>query len=843
MDAARYARIRELFLAAEELPRETHAGFLRSQAGDDPQLISEVLSLLAEHDAELARLEGERASVAPYPITPGSSIIPAAPPPAKAGSASSDHVLPKTGAALPAEQTDRGETAVGRRGVKPNPGKAPSTRRGASTGRGKATQHGAQDTHVSHRRALAKRQAHSKTLPPSVLWQQQARRNQRWNTGWLWLAAVLPTAIVGWWTYRNVAENTLSAIHHELAGVADSIALATAQFLDGRARLIESWSRQPEIQQAINELVALAHEPDAKEKLRSATQTDVIGDQLRKLSGRNDVKFVVWDRAGTILASWMESRSDVGSSIEPSGAANLAMVMRGETVLFGPARLGRNTEGFVPETDLPVMAVLVPVRSSDDQLVACLLVRGIEMFAEFDHMFQEAFDAGGLDAYAISRDGVMLTNSPPAIARAKRVSLELKPEDVAAGLRVSDPGFELASSNIGQIRRLAQPLTYAAADVSSGNDAVRVEPYHNYAGVPVVGAWRWNPNWNLGIVIEREAKFAFAPARYVRIGFILLGSLLSISALAAASQIAKQASRLHTAVHPLSRYEVVGELGRGGMGVVYRAKHRQLGRDTALKVLRGDRQSEEDLLRFDREAKLAASLSSPHTVMIYDYGVGDAGEAFCVMEFLRGITLYEVVARDGFQPFGRVLTILRQICDSLGEAHALGLLHRDVKPQNVMLSLDNTFGDWAVVFDFGLAKARDPEANAYQTAETVWAGTPMYMAPERYRNPTGMDPRSDLYSVGCVAYFLLSGRPPYLECDPESLFALVLSEQPINISTHRDEVVPSDINELVMKCMAKNADERFESIDALASTIDALREKHPWSVDEAQTWWSRHGGS
>jgi serine/threonine protein kinase len=294
-------------------------------------------------------------------------------------------------------------------------------------------------------------------------------------------------------------------------------------------------------------------------------------------------------------------------------------------------------------------------------------------------------------------------------------------------------------------------------------------------------------------------------------------------------------------VHPLSRYDLLGELGRGGLGVVYRARHRQLGRDTALKVLRGDRNGHEDRLRFDREARLAASLNSPHTVMIYDYGIGSAGEAFCVMEFLTGITLYEVVARGGHQEYGRTLTILRQICDSLGEAHSRGLLHRDVKPQNVMLSLDATYGDWAVVFDFGLAKSQSPDIDSYQTAETVWAGTPMYMAPERYRNPAGMDPRSDLYSVGCVAYFLLSGRPPYLECDPESLFALVLSEQPISISTHRDEPVPQDINELVMRCMAKNVEDRFESIERLAEAIDELRLKYPWSVDEAQKWWSDYG--
>ena len=321
----------------------------------------------------------------------------------------------------------------------------------------------------------------------------------------------------------------------------------------------------------------------------------------------------------------------------------------------------------------------------------------------------------------------------------------------------------------------------------------------------------------------------------------MLGTLLTLTGFAAASQIAKQTSRAHAAVHPLSRYELISELGSGGMGVVYRARHRQLGRDTALKVLRSDRQNKDDRLRFDREAKLAARLSSPHSVMIYDYGRSEEGAAFCVMEYLQGITLYEVVMRSGFQPVGRTLFILRQICESLGEAHAGGLLHRDIKPQNVMLSLDKSVGDWAVVFDFGLAKPLKPDASSYQTSETVWSGTPMYMSPERYRDPASVDPRSDIYSLGCIAYFLLSGRPPYIECDPESLFALVLSEEPIGIPVHRGESVSDAVLQMVARCMAKDANDRYGKIEELSAVLDELRSEHPWTTEQATKWWDDYG--
>ncbi len=811
MDATRYALIRELFLAAEELPVDERAAFLRNRAGDDQQLIQEVMSLLREHDPVSARKEGESAKPVQPPLVSATPVMPTTT--GKAGS--------------PTPRLLSSESHL------------QTTRRGVAVGGAQITQHGAQRTHASPRyRDESTKRRSRKT---SIVWDQRTRRNRRWNSGWLWVAAVLPTALVGWWTYRQVDASLRTAVSKELAGVANSVTISTQSFLDDRSQLVESWSRQPAIRHAIVELADLSRQPDAVTLLKAAPQTDLIKGQLQELSGSDDVKFVVWNREGTILASWLEDRADVGSQVAPSGAANLVRVFRGQRVLFGPERLTDSADGLVPDTSEPVMANMVPIRDDEDRVVAALLVRGINTFNHFDDLFREASQADGLDAYAVNRRGVMVTRSPKAMYLAGRISLELGPDDVAANLRVSDPGKPTGPENVGTIHRHALPLTLAAAGATSGQANEQIEPYNDYAGIPVVGAWRWISDWQLGIVVEREYQIAFAPARIVRFGFLFLAAMLTITALAAASQIAKQSARAHAAVHPLSRYELLGELGSGGMGVVYRARHRQLGRDVALKVLRDDRRHREDRLRFDREAKLAASLSSPHSVMIYDYGRSEEGEAFCVMEFLKGITLYEVVTRGGPQPFGRVLFILRQICDGLGEAHKLGLLHRDIKPQNVMLSLDPSVGDWAVVFDFGLAKLVQPEAGAYQTAETVWAGTPMYMAPERYRDPAGMDPRSDIYSLGCIAYFLISGRPPYIECDPESLFALVLSEEPISMKVHRDEPVPPELVDLVAKCMAKNADDRFESVEALSARVDELRSDFLWTADQARQWWKIHG--
>jgi hypothetical protein len=664
---------------------------------------------------------------------------------------------------------------------------------------------------------------------------------------------LLPTALVGLWTYQAVNSTLHRSIEFKLESTVDSLAITVDRFLVDEAALVQSWARQPALRQSIRELIELAGTDPSIETIRQAKQIDQIYDQLRGFSNNEDVKFVVWNANYRILASWQADRADVGSLVDPSGAESLARVMAGESVFFGPERLADNPDASDQQSSDPVMGVIVPVQNTQGKTIAAMSVYGLDTFANFDRIFSRVAVGSGLDAYAVNRDGVMISQSNVAMSLATQGRFDFKPDQIVAGLRVSDPGYRVASyryedlnsksDSVRSISRSICPITVSVAGGISEIPNVRTDSYANYAGDKVVGAWRFLSPWQIAIIVEEDAAVAFGPSRLVRFGFLLLGSLLSVTAFLTAAKLARTATAEQAAVHPLARYDVTNELGSGGMGIVYRARHRQLGRDVALKLLRQDRQDKDGRLRFDREAKLAASLSNPHSVMIYDYGHSPSGEAFCVMQFLQGLTLQEVVARSGHQPVGRVLAILRQVCDALAEAHSLNLLHRDIKPQNVMLSLDPSVGDWAVVFDYGLAKPLDPDASVFQTSETVWSGTPMYMAPERFRQPTQSDPRSDLYSVGCVAYYLLAGRPPFIESEPESLFSLILSEQPLGIGIHRGEEIVEEVSNLVLKCMAKNAEDRYESVAALARDVDRIRLAHSWSVDQARVWWSHHGGT
>jgi tRNA A-37 threonylcarbamoyl transferase component Bud32 len=789
MDAARYGRIRELFLAAEELTPDQQREFLRSQTEHDESLFDEVVSLLREHDPESARREGNQPAVALRAAVQRASQSRSAEMPRRADLVSSGNSSSRSNRVDP------------------------------------ITQSPSESTHPSS----------------ALLWEHQTRRSRRRNNKWLWLAALLPTALIGWFTYHRVNQTMEQSVRDELRGIADSVSHASRRFLVDKSRLVGSWSRQPGIQSAIVELAQISADDPTELATRGAPQSERIQSQLRQLSNIDEIRFVVWSEGYRTLATSDERLAKLGSSVAPQHAEMLARVMSGQTVVFGPERIDpvSTTKPSVPKP--PVMAVVVPIDDGQGRIIAALLIGGIGMFDEFSRMYFDVANAGNLDAYAVNASGVMVTESPRAAMLASMMKLDATVEEIAANLRVADPGMELTPENIGRARRAARPLTESAASATAGQSDVRFDPYRNYAGQKVVGAWRWNSDSNLGIIVERQADVAFATVRIVRSGFLLLGTLLFITATMAAAFLARASTAERAAVHPLSRYDVIRELGSGGMGVVYLARHRQLGRDTALKVMIGGRRHKQDQLRFDREARLAASLSSPHSVMIYDYGRSEDGESYCVMEFLRGLTLQEVVQRSGPQPVGRVLFIVSQVCEALAEAHDMNLLHRDIKPQNIMLSLDQSVGDWAVLFDYGLAKPLEPAVDVYQTSEAHWSGTPMYMAPERFRQPNTMDRRSDIYSLGCVAYYLLSGHPPFVEQEAESLFALILSQQPTSLEQLRDQPLPQQVSELVMRCMAKSPDDRFASVADLSAAVNSMRSQHPWTLDEAKMWWGRFG--
>jgi hypothetical protein len=290
----------------------------------------------------------------------------------------------------------------------------------------------------------------------------------------------------------------------------------------------------------------------------------------------------------------------------------------------------------------------------------------------------------------------------------------------------------------------------------------------------------------------------------------------------------------------LGQYTLLEKIGAGGMGEVYRASHAMLRRPTAVKLLRPGRTSAEHLRRFEREVQLTSRLTHPNTVAVFDYGRTVDGVFYYAMEYLDGLNLEDLVRHGGAQPPGRVRHILRQIAGSLAEAHAVGLIHRDIKPGNVILVPERGGArDVAKVVDFGLV--RDLKQETEGGDGDGFAGTPLYLAPEAITAPDTVDARSDLYSLGCVGYYLLTGRPVFERDTVIEVVGSHLHAQPAPPDQRLGRPLPASLSRLVLSCLEKDPARRPSSALACISALDAGDDVPPWTDEQASAWWSSEG--
>jgi serine/threonine-protein kinase len=293
----------------------------------------------------------------------------------------------------------------------------------------------------------------------------------------------------------------------------------------------------------------------------------------------------------------------------------------------------------------------------------------------------------------------------------------------------------------------------------------------------------------------------------------------------------------------LGQYTLESKIGQGGMGDVWRASHSLLRRPTAVKLLPPSRTGEVAIRRFEREVQLTARLTHPNTVAIYDYGRTRDGIFYYAMELLEGTDLDRLVTAHGPQPAERVLHVLTQICGALAEAHDLGLVHRDVKPANILLSPRKNEHEFAKIVDFGLVKSVDPSltrASPGVTATNSITGTPLYMSPESIKAPDSVDARSDLYALGAVAWFLLVGRPPFQGTSIVEVCGQHLHAAPLRPSAALRGPVPSDLEDVILACLEKDPAIRPRDARELRDRLEACESYGRWKVEHATSWWRMH---
>ncbi len=313
--------------------------------------------------------------------------------------------------------------------------------------------------------------------------------------------------------------------------------------------------------------------------------------------------------------------------------------------------------------------------------------------------------------------------------------------------------------------------------------------------------------------------------------------------------LAKRIYAMETAAQKardLGSYNLVSLIGTGGMGEVWRARHRMLARDAAIKLIRNDLivgkpgyQSEIVRKRFKREAQAIASLQSPHTVYLYDFGVSREGAFYFVMELLDGISLQMLVDQYGPQPASRLVHFLRQVCRSLEEAHSRGLVHRDIKPSNIFACKLGIEYDFTKVLDFGLVKNLSPSDSLQLTLEGASAGTPAYMAPEIALGEETIDGRVDIYALGCVAYFLLTGAPVFVEKTATATALAHVQKDPVPPSLRSELQVPPQLEQVILQCLAKKPEDRPQTARELARLLSACGVEE-WTQGEASEWWQAY---
>jgi len=513
-------------------------------------------------------------------------------------------------------------------------------------------------------------------------------------------------------------------------------------------------------------------------------------------------------------------------------------------------RLNRSTQTMANRRrgDVTLMQVAAPIRDLDDRIVGALALI-INPEKEFSRILSVARSGETGETYAFDQTGLMISQSRFNAQLKELGLLDATNTSSALNLRLRDPGGDLTKGfKPDDTENYARPLTRLVASAVDGEDEIDVSPWRDYRGVPVVGASCWLPQFGFGVATQIDADEAYRPLRVLQLVFVVLVLCLMLCAtgmfvFSYANLAWRQ--RLNAAelkLKQLGQYTMEEKIGEGGMGVVYRARHALLRRDTAVKLLLPGRADAAAVARFEREVCLTCQLTHPNTIQVYDYGHTPEGVFYYAMEFLQGLNLHQLVARFGPQPEGRVVHILAQICDSLAEAHGLGLIHRDIKPGNVFLCRRGGVADCVKVLDFGLVREYRydaPEAVNADGERTV-EGTPWFMPPEAIQDSAPTDPRSDLYSLGALGYFLLTGNYIFDADSIAEIHEKQLTGTPIPPSQRTTNPISQEMEQLLLRCLEKDMDLRPQSAGELQSLLIATPCAGDWPREARASWWDAY---
>jgi eukaryotic-like serine/threonine-protein kinase len=637
-----------------------------------------------------------------------------------------------------------------------------------------------------------------------------AAQRRFWLTVDAMLAALVVVALVGGWAYVQVRGSLRDLRSSGMVSLLEAESRAVQLWIEEKKRDGERWASSPRVQLPGAQLAAAA----AGGTPCAAPAQQAMRDEIAPFAAVEEVAiFNLITRDGRIVSS---PRAEYcGERVAAEFLERLGPVFEGRTVFVRPwreeervaaARAGRAEQGALTWIE-------TPVRDAGGEVVAAL---GFGRFASQRFSRLLALTSGGTsrEAYAFDESGAMVTES--------RYATDLPPAG-PGGRMVSVPG--------------GGPTALAAAALAhaESTQGLLLEPYRNYRGAEVIGAWRWLPEERIAVAVEVDASEAYGALDYLQLAFGVLFTLVLLTMTAAASTSLWAVRVGMREARRVGPYEIEREIGEGGMSRVYRARHGQLKRLVAVKVLKPHLATDEAVARFRREAQRCSLLSHPNTVEVHDYGPTRDGGWYYAMELLRGISIEELVRRDGPMPVPRAIHALRQACGSLEEAHALGLVHRDVKPGNLMLCMRGGLHDVLKVLDFGLVKDMDGTPTRDITRHSRILGTPLYMSPEQLRDPAHADERADIYALGAVAWFAMAGRPPFDAQTDHDIIYRVYNEPAPDLAQVAQ--VPAELASLIARCLEKDRARRPASVEEVRVALDGFAVRSPWTEADARAWW------
>ena len=555
--------------------------------------------------------------------------------------------------------------------------------------------------------------------------------------------------------------------------------------------------------------------------------------------------FVVLDTNCLILAAKRDQL--VGMVSPPEYAEQFSACLAGTSSITRPfpsVAMLPDARGKL-RAGVPTMFAAAPVKSADGKLIAVLGLR-IAPEKDFTRILATARAGETGETYAFARNGLLLSQSR-FDDQLRRLNLIPDSGDSLSilTLELRDPLVDLSQGRVSPKRHAEQPLTMAVTEAGAGRAGFNVDGYRDYRGVPVVGAWRWIPEFEFGLVTEMDVAEAFHPLHIMRVGFwfifalLVLGSVAIFVLMRLANRLQASARKSALKAKQLGQYALDDKIGEGAFGSVYRAHHALMRRPVAVKLLDTEAADQNSTSRFEQEVQMTSQLTHPNTIALYDYGRTPEGIFYYAMEYLEGLTLDRLVKKHGPQPECRVISILCQVCGSLAEAHGIGLVHRDIKPANVFLTRRGGLPDFVKVLDFGLVKARAVEGQLELTGANTTLGTPLYMSPEAVEHPDKVDARADLYSLGAVGYFLLTGQPLFDCATLGEVLMKQVKQPPAKPSERLGKPVSPELENLLMRCLAKNPADRPAGARELAEALAKCPGAGDWTRERAEDWWSR----